>query len=230
MPIKRRSFKARKGYKRRYKRRSLIDSKRVYKIAKSVLRRNTELKYVDYALSGSQDYNGTILNVTGLINQGDAENQRDGSKIRVKGMKVTVQFAGNQNSGLIQQVCRYLVVRGFTENNAAMTVGTVLASPGTVSAPICPYSFSQSKKYKVIENKLFTMSSGYSAIATPTVPGFSTRKFYSRYYKFDHDCEYLGATTNVMDGGVYIIGVGEEVAAATNPTMFYNIRLYFTDS
>lgn len=229
MPYKRKRYGTKK-YKKSYKRRKTANTRTMYRIAKKVVRMNTELKYVDYGLSGSQDYNGTILNVTALINQGDAENQRDGSKLRVKGMKVTVQFVGQQNSGVTQQVIRYVVVRGFAENNTAMTVGTVLTQVGTSSAPISAYSFSQSKKYKVIDNKRFTMSAGYSAIATPTVPGFSTRKFYSKYYKFDHDVEYLSNTTNVMDGGIYIIGISDEATSANNPIMFYNVRLYFTDS
>lgn len=202
----------------------------MYRIAKRVVRSNQELKYIDYTSTNTYDYNGAIIDVTSYVAQGDTINTRDGSKIKLRGMKVTAEFIGNQNSGFLDQNIRFLVVRGHAENNTAMTVGTVLQATGSAQILISPYYFQTSKRYKIIDDKRFYMASGYSALATPAPAPYRPRQYYSRFYKFSHDVTYLTTGTNIMDGGVYIIACSDEANSIYNPGMYFTVRLYFTDS
>ena len=93
--------------KRHYRKRRIqkrkTDHSKLLKLIRTVQVQKPELKYYDLSLSSTPDYNGTIVNFMNSITQGDTQNQRNGSKIRLHSIQFKGVITGNVAANAVRK-------------------------------------------------------------------------------------------------------------------------------
>lgn len=202
----------------------------MYRIAKKVVRQNAETKFNDQSDSSTVSYLGYLYQLTVNMTQGDSQSTRDGSRLKIVALKLKYEVLGGALASDFRQNIRILVVRGHAESTTPLTVNDVIEYDGTGNAVLSPYTFNNNKKYSIIYDKTHTVAAGWSVIGdASTVPGYRPSYMVKKTFKLNIRTEYNGATTQIMDGGLYVIAISEDLAGSNNPVFRYLARTYFTD-
>lgn len=222
----RRYTKRRRMTRNRFSRKSLM-----YRIARRVVRANAETKYSDFTDSSTVGNLGYLHELTSNIGQGDTQITRDGSRLKIVALKFKYEVIGAGLASDFRQNIRVLVVRGHAESTTPLTVNDVIEYDGTGNAVLSPYTFNNNKKYTILYDRTHTLCAGWQVIGSDTlVPGYKPTQMVKKTLKLNIKVEYNGATTQIMNGGLYVIAIGEELSGANNPQLRYLARTYFTDS
>ena len=117
---------------------------------------------------------------------------------------------------------RVLFVRGYNENGTPLTLGTVLQYTGSAYAITSPYNYDNSSKYKVLYDKVWTLSSGAG------VTGSTPARCLRISKKLGHEIQWSANTTTVLDGGLCVFFISD--VSLNPPSVQYQTRVYFTDA
>lgn len=176
---------------------------------------NTEKKYVDASGTIAPTYTGSVTSFT--VSAGTSESQRIGSSI--KPLHFTLRGTIYASSvGNEQQYFRLILFRGKQENGVAYTASDILENTGGVYSPFSAKKYDNRFHTKIIWDKLIAVNK--STASTTKMVKFSKKLF--GHMTFD------GATTNVEDGGLYLLCISD---VASNPAALnYYSRLTYTDN
>lgn len=196
------------------------------RIAKSVVNKSAELKYFDRELQVNADWSGSIdAAPTTLITQGDTQNQRQGSKIMIKGVRLSYKFQGNIFATTAVQNFKIMIIGGRGENETTFLPSNIIQTTGSVYAVKSPKTFNKSRRYKVYYSKIVSVAGGWTG-----TPGFPDQRTITTYVKVNYPVTFTtGGGTTINNGGIYILVIGEETSGGTNGTCQYTCRVYFTD-
>lgn len=218
----------RTGLRARLRRRRTLRAK-VNKIARAVRLQKPELKYYDLSLSVNPDYNGTIVNLMNSITQGDTQNQRNGSKIRLHSIQFKGIMTGNVAANAVSQVVRFMIVLGNNENTTNLTVPNLLQVTGTVNTPYSPYNWDQRSKYTIMKDMTKIVPAGEAVGAATTTnisPGYKPT-YIKMYKRLNKVVTFNAATINVINHGLYYCFVSD--SAASLPQVNGYFRVTYTD-
>lgn len=153
------------------------------------------------AATGSVEFKGDVLtwNGTNGINQGTADVERIGLKIRFNSLKVTLNIKPlvpgtpekDKSNGTI---CRFIIVKDkFWNLKTAPNVGDYLQADGAGRYPfMVPYNYARRHRYKIMKD--FTHQMVYTS-ATTAGPD----SVYEFYFKLDTPVEYSATTGRPQD-------------------------------
>ena len=182
------------------------------KTAMSLL--NVELKHFDTAQT-IYPYTSNFSTVA-LFNipQGDADNQRNGEKLRIKSLNITGVVV--KNGGVANTLVKFVLVKCPTVHSDT--------SPGTqvyVDPLMCTFrNMDFTKKYSVIWTK---------TIALNTI---STKKLFDKYIKLNIPVSYTSSAGDSVEANQYFLMVTSDQAnnAASLPTITLKTRVRYIDN
>lgn len=219
--------------KRHYRKRRIqkrkTDHSKLLKLIRTVQVQKPELKYYDLSLSSTPDYNGTIVNFMNSITQGDTQNQRNGSKIRLHSIQFKGVITGNVAANAVSQVVRFMIILGKNENTTNLTVPNVLQLTGSVNTPYSPYNWDQRSKFDILRDRTFIVPSG-EAVGAATTTNISAgyRPTYVKMYKrLNKVVTFNAATTNIINHGLYYCFASD--SSANLPAVQGYFRITYTD-
>lgn len=236
-----RGGKGGKGFKKGYKKRGgglMKGAKSAWSMAKTALKVagavrnliNVEKKTLDVhaAVAGGLEYvqaAGQPVYLTNVV-QGAAETQRIGNSIKLRNLFMRYMINYNPASGTANSICRIIVVKDLNRNvtnlglaNQLPTLANVLKPnvAGTLVDNICaPLNDSTSGRYKVICDKVFTLSANQ-----PTY-------YFKKYWMINEDIKFPADSQNFSLDGYYAWFVTDQSANA--PQVTGNSRIQFIDN
>lgn len=189
----------------------------VKRVVNSAIRKNTELKYYDYATTTSVDYAGTFYQLSAIA-QGDTDVQRDGDKLTAKRCRIR----GTVTTGDTTQVFRVICFRWKQNTLSVAPTQTYLLSPYTssVQAAYCPMNHDTQANMQVLYDKTYVLNS----VSKPQLL-INISLNLSKLPKVSYDA---GSTTN-GNNQIYMYVVSDS-AVATHPSINFISRLSFVDS
>lgn len=191
--------------------------KKVANIARETINSKIESKHTDRSAQLTPDWNGvgTVLNLCS-ITQGVAENQRVGEKLTCT--KLQGKFAVYWNAaGVSVQQCRIMIVRDSQCQGTLLTVPQVLANMGTIRAPISNLNVSIPGRYKVLYDRMVTVSDDKEC---------ATLMINKALNNITH---YTGPLSTNEAKGQLLLMMCSNVSVA-GPTVEFTTRLYYKDA
>ena len=201
----------------------------MYRIAKKVVRQNAETKFNDQSDSSTVSYLGYLYQLTVNMTQGDSQSTRDGSRLKIVALKLKYEVLGGALASDFRQNIRILVVRGHAESTTPLTVNDVIEYDGTGNSTLTLHIQQQQKILNHIRQNTHSSSRMVSNRGCINSPWLSTFLYSKKTFKLNIRTEYNGATTQIMDGGLYVMAISEDLAGSNNPVFRYLARTYFTD-
>lgn len=208
MPYRRRSYRKRR-FSRRGGYRKL--SKRISAVYRAV---RPELKHVDNFNSSAVSTSATINYITNIA-QGDDDNSRDGSEIKVRGFVVKWGcFAGDATN-----VCRIMIIRDANSLGVVPSESEIFE---TTANPYSPINSNYQKRFHVLFDKVVGVAlAGKDAITGNTYVTVRNRMV----------TEYINTTASQNGAGVnayYLVRISDS-GAATHPTISVYTRTIYTE-
>lgn len=219
------SFQAKMRKVKRQGRRRLPLSKpqvkAVQKIANKQINRVSELKYHDVQVTSQAIAYDSVYVVDLLAPaQGDSVTTRDGDSLYIKNHRVKMELLRDSATG-IDTAGRVLIIQWLEDSaSGAPTLSDVLADTTRFDGTISPYLINSSKKFKVLYDKVFTLSENngpdYRHLTAKLRPLVRKIKFNA------------GATTGV--GKIYLMAFSDRPAATSPPVLTMYSRNRFLDN
>lgn len=191
--------------------------KKVASIARETLNSKIESKHTDRSAQNIPDWSGvsSVLNLTSITG-GSNEDQRVGEKVNCT--KLQGKFTVYWNSaGVSAQQCRVMIVRDSQCQGTLLTVPDVLASTGNIRAPISNYNIDLPGRYKVIYDRMVSVSANRENITLSVNKALNNITHYSGPLSTD---EAKGQLLLMFCSNVSVSG----------PTVEYTTRLYYKDA
>lgn len=208
---------------------------KVNKIAKIVRTLKPEINHLDISLAGTIDYNGSLTNMLTTISQGIQEGQHIGSDIRLKNLYLNFAIQAGTNSSFFNNTLRFMIIMGKLENATSLNIANILYNTGTNTAPYSLSTYDQRRKYKVLFDRTYQLSTGYvTAIysgsgAANINPGYKNIAHVRKNIPLkDILVKYNLNTTTILNHGLYYLAISD--VSASGPTILGYARLTYTDS
>lgn len=196
-------------YRRKPKRQTL--DKRVRKIAKSVIAKQSELKYFDTTLGVSADISGS-LGCLSLVPQGDTDITRDGDQLYATSM----QIKGYLNCTDATNQFRIIVFKYKPEATPINDDILASATKGSINYVNAPYHHDGRSQFVVLSDRMYSL-----ALTNTPKPHFNLN------IKLNNKIKYsAGGTTGYNQIWYMIIS---DSAVATHPYVQMTSRLRFRD-
>ncbi len=178
---------------------------------------NIETKILETTQSSNAfDTSGTIYPVSQIVQGLDYLN-RVGDSIKLQ--SITFNYRIFKNTTATSSVVRILLVRDLDCQGATPSVGDVLQSVGTATAPLTPHDWLNRKRFTVLYDRLATVNSTGDSSFTGV---FNTAH--------EGHILYLGTAANAASqgkGSMFVVCVSDETT--NTPTIAFYSRLEFTD-
>lgn len=191
---------------RAYRRKASGFRKAVATIAKKTLMRQSETKTGWFQQSTAFGSNGTLQAVWSSVSQGDAQQNRDGDKIKALGVRIR-GFIGQSG-----------ITAGTEDQNA---VRVIIASG---KRPLTSGDFPTWNG--AIDQEIFNLHGDYYI-------NFHTTKrlrYFQKYVKFNRDVLYQGAAVNKNELYVFCVpNGGGNLQTTTGNTLTLSYQMYFKD-
>lgn len=185
---------------------------------------NVEYKNHDVLVDGASVLPFTAAGMTVLTNvpEGDGPNARDGNSVKLKSLKVRMQFNANTTSPSNGQTVRCLIVRDNQQQGTAPTVAQILAQAGTSSAA----------QLESLPN-IIDFPGRFSILMDRTVlvdpDGNGGIKHMQFYKKFDNHLKFDGTGANAeRKGALYYFAITN--VGANYPTTTVQSRIRYIDN
>lgn len=195
----------------RRKKRQTLD-KRVRKIAKSVIAKQSELKYFDTTVGISADVSG-FLGCLSLVPQGDTDITRDGDQLYATSM----QIRGYINAADATNQFRIIVFMYKPETSPTNDDILASATKGSVNYVNAPYHHDGRSAFTVLSDRSYSLVLGQS----------NDRKAFKVNVKLNKKLKYNAGTTAGYNQIWYMCL--SDSAAATHPGVSMTSRLRFRD-
>lgn len=194
---------------------ALVSKQQVRQMIKASESRNDELKMIDTNQTvATVDFSGTIQALTNVA-QGNSGTTRDGDEILLD----SVDIRGNWGAGDATNLVRHFIVQYFP--SATPSVTTFLEVTGSGNTPTSQFERNTLEDYAVLYdsgpiNLVLGLENTQHAF---TKLGIKIKRPISRFNQ--------AATTG--SNQLYFITVSDS-GAVPNPSISYNIRVYYRDS
>lgn len=226
------------AYRRTYRRRKMSRGKRrarrtgaqagalaynAYSLAKKVARMvNSEIKFHDVqATNTAYDSTGTIVNLS-TIAQGDGDNARDGSSIKLAHLTMRMSWSSNTTDTTPQRV-RMILFRGKNEKSTPPTISTLLEDTTQYDNIVSPKNWDHKFNTRVLYDRVIVLTPNASA-SNQSKELVISKKLYGHVKFATNDT----AGTDIENGGLYMLIVSDETTNA--PTCTFYSRLTFYDN
>ena len=148
------------GKSRRLRQAQMSAGKQALKKVNKIIR-NTEKKFIDTEVSGNISTTVTI-NPISLAGQGDTASSREGNKIVFNSIQMKYTWKMSQSATATR--CRIMLVQDKQVNGAVFTINDLLESSATGTAIISPLNLDGAFRFRVLYNKVHTLSSEGSVV------------------------------------------------------------------
>lgn len=177
----------------------------------------------------------TLFNTTGTvqllnpITQGSTANNREGRKVIMNSIHLKGHVTALSDAAANETYCRTLIVYDRQTNAAALTIALVLAA--TVNA----YQFNNLDNKdrfvtlfdsaKLLGRKINTTTQAYAMGAANFQHNFHKRINLPINYNTGTD----NSVGSITSGSIYLITIGDAAVDGTEPAMYWNSRIRFTE-
>lgn len=219
-------------YKKDYKSKPLKNlDKRVSKIEGEA-----ELKHIDHYENNLSvpDTPPEIVHISG-ISQGIDTSQRIGNEVNV----TSLQFRAILRTNVLQlatSTVRMLIVKDKGPDGAAPSIGQILDTTTISRTTIAPYNRNNSDRFKIIYDKLFSISPNGTRDSVDTAGNINADVLiekelnFKKKFKMGHKMKFTGTGSGlsfVASNSLLFIVLG---ALSTNvPTITIGTRMYYKD-
>lgn len=217
MPYSRRT---RRAPRRRTYRRTARPS--MYRIAKKVVRQETigDTTYLDTYINNQLSYDVPLASNLCLIAQGDGQGTRTGNRIGIRSIEMNLKIDRNVSStlgdlvGLALVASRTDISPGWGNIYSNIAVNNVLAARKS------------NTRQEYIVLRRWTINLGHDVGGSNAVRVINYRKVFNK----SHLVQYgSGVDSDIEFGGLYLIGVSEQLNASTmKPAIFGTVRINYT--
>ena len=182
------------------------------KIAMSLL--NVELKHFDTSTTVypyTQNFNTVALF---NIPQGDADNQRNGEKLRIKSLNISA--VAQKNGGVDNTLVKFVLVKCPTVHSDTSPATQVYVDP-----LMCTFrNMDFTKKYTVVWTKTVSLST------------ISNKKLIDKYIKLNLPVSYTSSAGDSVEANQYFLMITSDQAnnAASLPTITLKTRVRYIDN
>lgn len=214
---KRRKFRPKRYFKRRYGLKSL--NAKINKVERNL---RPELKWHDTTVAVHPNTGETVSGLT-AISQGDTSSNRDGNKVQAKSIQLKYQIDATAISIANTINVRMVLVQAMYNNIVeADPTWTQIYESASLYA-LREIANVKPQRFKVLWEKTVTVTNDPDA-------NVSNVKYGSYYKKLNHAITYDGTGTIPQRGGLWLLCLAPEMAAATNLNVNVEARLRYTDS
>lgn len=210
------------AYKRKYvkrkrtSRRGKTFRKTVAKIARRVVKSQSEHKYFDFSSATGFDYGGSVLDISAVTQGGSTDVTRSGDELRATSLLVNMLITVADATNL----CRIICFKWKQDSGLATPgVGDILNTIGSTSAPLSPYVHDQRGNFTVMYDKTWNLVLNTSRESV-------VRKVKIKMGKKGKINFNGGGTTG--RGKFYLLFISDS-AAVPNPSFRLITRLNFID-
>lgn len=192
----------------------LVSKKQVRDMIRSITSKE-ELKFLDTnANASSVDFSG-ILSLLSDPLQGDGSSERVGDRLTLVKLELRLNLEAADSTNLM----RFMLVQYFP--SASPSVTTFLQNTGSGASPISQYSVATISDYKVL------LDSG--PINLVLGQANTQRSFkYLNVTNFSKKVVVFASNTTAASNHLYLLVISDS-GAIPNPSISYNIRLWYTD-
>lgn len=221
----RRTYRRRNKARRQWKRKGAQVGNMAYtayKLASKVARIvNSEVKFHDAQQTQTNiDTNGNVHSLC-TIAQGDGDNSRDGSSIKLAHLTIRGTLQGNANETSPTRV-RIILLRGKGERGTTPTFATTLEDITNFDAIVSPKSWNNKFNSKILYDKVF-MLYPYN------VGNNGSTKYFKINMKLYGHVKWETANTDgtdIEDGGLYLMMISDEGTNMPNTTYYSRLTYY----
>lgn len=202
-------------YKKRTKRGGKGEAK-IARIAKKVMARNVETKFIDIPISGTASTTGLYgvdFILASLYAVGAGSNNRIGNKIKVLGARYMLEVTPGDNFN----VYRLLVIK--RSDCDPIFSSTPLS---TLLGPVDTHQCSVVRD--IIQQVRFAPVDGSTSASV------GLRKFYKGYLKLNRTIEFTGALNTPTRGCTMGLQFHSDSAIAPHPGIIGYVRVYYKDA
>lgn len=173
---------------------------------------NSEMMKNDVASSTTIANTGSIIRMVDIA-QGDADGQRTGNSILLRGINLKLVFTQNVSAtDTLYRIILFQDTQQVADTNPA--VADVLESVSTLA----PLNSESVGRFKIMKNWFFHTSNSSDTV-----------KHVKYYLNLRQHMRYNGtASTDYQKGGIYLLILSDQ--GTNTPTMFYNKRVYYHDN
>lgn len=176
---------------------------------------NVEIKHHDVTQVGTAiPSTGNIIGLA-AVPQGDAFDNRDGSSIKVLNLTSRMSFVSSV-SATSGTLVRLILFRGKQENGVGYSATDILEA-ATVHSP---KNYTDRFRTKILMDQTFALNNQSTSHALT--------RFMTKVQKLQGHVSYDDATTNIEDGGLYMLQLSNQGVNTPNITAHH--RLTFTDN
>jgi len=190
----------------------------VKKYVKKAIMAEKEPKYVDdLANAATVDYAGTLDALSHKIVQGDSDTTRDGSEVTM----TAVRMKGHWLLGDANNSCRVIIFQW--NNNSALIapgVGDILTTFGAVGAATA-LPFHNTNNFRILYDRIWELNAGAGQSVS--------FDFTLRGSRLGRKKILFNGSTVTCQNGLYLLTISDS-AAATHPSIIYDIRQEFKDT
>lgn len=203
---------------------------------KSLISKNVEIKYFDYGFGATTYTSSPSFANFSLIPQGGSDAQRVGDMVTLKNIDCRFQVVG----GDVYNTFRVILFRWYSPSATAPTASDLFDSVGSgAEYVLCPTpALEKNQQVHIIFDKVWTLPQTYAATSAGalgagvqnTSRSVQTlhRKFYGRRLG-RKNIRFNPAATSSPSGSLWICGVSDS-AITPNPTLYFNVRVSYTDA
>lgn len=175
---------------------------------------NVERKFIDMQVTPAPvDKNGAVVHLS-PCNQGSDYNERTGNSIKATSLLLR-GYVNLPSTATTGHVMRLILFRDLDNNSSAPTPATVLENV----EPNSPLLHTEGKRYKIIRDKLITVSN--------TGPDIKMVKF---NIKLNSHIKYSDPTTGIREGQLYLLVLSDTLTVSEEPLFGYDSRIRFVDN
>lgn len=223
MPPYKRQYR-RRQYKRRPMTRGAIYGRAASQLVSDVKKLknliNVEFKYHDVHANQAAHTTGGIIPLN-YVNQGDGATSRDGDQFRMKSLDMTFNVS-LPSSAVRPNNTRMLLVLDTEPNGVLPLVTDVIDTASGATYINAPRNLANRSRFVIMKDWLVTLN--------PNGTEATSRKYFR---KIDIKVLYNGATATILtlkNNGLFLLVLGDEAVAATNPVYDISSRIRFIDN